>query len=113
MRARANRALDVYLQNGSPCSPEELFSYRRTMAYEMGFLVPTVVESTSRGERHYDIYSRLLKEHILFIGTPIVEEVANLVVAELLYLESEDPDREISVYIKSPGGSIMAGLALY
>jgi len=83
------------------------------MAYEMGFLVPTVVESTSRGERHYDIYSRLLKEHILFIGTPIVEEVANLVVAELLYLESEDPDREISVYINSPGGSITAGLAIY
>ncbi len=76
-------------------------------------LVPTVVESTSRGERHYDIYSRLLKEHILFIGTPIVEEVANLVVAELLYLESEDPDREISVYINSPGGSITAGLAIY
>jgi ATP-dependent Clp protease protease subunit len=76
-------------------------------------LVPTVVESTSRGERHYDIYSRLLKEHILFIGTPIVEEVANLVVAELLYLESEDPDREISIYINSPGGSITAGLAIY
>lgn len=76
-------------------------------------LVPTVVESTSRGERHYDIYSRLLKEHILFIGTPIVEEIANLVVAELLYLESEDPDREISVYINSPGGSITAGLAIY
>jgi ATP-dependent Clp protease protease subunit len=76
-------------------------------------LVPTVVESTSRGERHYDIFSRLLKEHILFIGTPIVEEVANLVVAELLYLESEDPDREISVYINSPGGSITAGLAIY
>ena len=76
-------------------------------------LVPTVVESTSRGERHYDIYSRLLKENILFIGTPIVEEVANLVVAELLYLESEDPDREISIYINSPGGSITAGLAIY
>lgn len=76
-------------------------------------LVPTVVESTSRGERHYDIYSRLLKEHIIFIGTPIVEEIANLVVAELLYLESEDPDREISIYINSPGGSITAGLAIY
>ncbi|HKP87361.1 MAG TPA: ATP-dependent Clp protease proteolytic subunit [Blastocatellia bacterium] len=76
-------------------------------------LVPTVVESTTRGERHYDIYSRLLKEHIIFIGTPIVEEIANLVVAELLYLESEDPDREISLYINSPGGSITAGLAIY
>jgi ATP-dependent Clp protease, protease subunit len=76
-------------------------------------LVPTVVESSTRGERHYDIYSRLLKEHIIFIGTPIVEEIANLVVAELLYLESEDPDREISLYINSPGGSITAGLAIY
>ena len=76
-------------------------------------LVPTVVESTSRGERHYDIFSRLLKEHIIFIGTPIVEEIANLVVAELLYLESEDPDREISLYINSPGGSITAGLGIY
>ena len=76
-------------------------------------LIPTVVESTTRGERHYDIYSRLLKENIIFIGTPIVEEIANLVVAELLYLESEDPDREISLYINSPGGSITAGLAIY
>lgn len=76
-------------------------------------LVPTVVESTSRGERHYDIYSRLLKEHIIFIGTPIVEEVANLVVAELLFLESEDPDRDISLYINSPGGSVTGGLAIY
>jgi ATP-dependent Clp protease protease subunit len=76
-------------------------------------LVPTVVETSSRGERHYDIYSRLLKEHIIFIGTPIVEEIANLVVAELLFLESEDPDRDISLYINSPGGSVSAGLAIY
>jgi len=76
-------------------------------------LIPTVVETTGRGERHYDIYSRLLKEHIIFLGTDIDEAVANIVVAELLYLESEDTDREISIYINSPGGSITAGLAIY
>ena len=76
-------------------------------------LIPTVVESTSRGERHYDIYSRLLKENIIFLGTPLYEEVANVIVAELLYLESEDPDREISIYINSPGGSWSAGLAIF
>src|SRR5881396_3322213 len=76
-------------------------------------LVPTVVDTTGRGERHYDIYSRLLKEHIIFLGSDIDEAVANVVVAELLYLESEDPDREISIYINSPGGSITAGLAIY
>ncbi len=76
-------------------------------------LVPTVVETTARGERHYDIYSRLLKENILFIGTPISSAVANLIVAELLFLESEDPDRDISIYINCPGGSITAGLAIY
>lgn len=76
-------------------------------------LVPTVVESTSRGERHYDIYSRLLKEHIIFLGYPINDAIANLIVAELLFLESEDPDRDIAIYINSPGGSISAGLAIY
>jgi len=76
-------------------------------------LIPTVVENTSRGERHYDIYSRLLREHIIFLGTPVDEVVANIVVAELLHLESEDPDRDISIYINSPGGSITAGLAIY
>ena len=76
-------------------------------------LIPTVVDTTGRGERHYDIFSRLLKEHIIFLGTDIDEVIANIVVAELLYLESEDPDREISIYINSPGGSITAGLAVY
>jgi ATP-dependent Clp protease protease subunit len=76
-------------------------------------MIPTVVESTNRGERHYDIYSRLLREHIVFVGTEIDEVIANIVVAELLYLESIDPDREISMYINSPGGSITAGLAIY
>src|SRR5215475_4204192 len=74
---------------------------------------PTVIEQTPRGERAYDIYSRLLKDNIIFIGTPIDDTVANLVVAQLLFLESEDPDREISLYINSPGGSITAGLAIY
>ena len=76
-------------------------------------LIPTVVETTNRGERHYDIYSRLLAEHIVFLGTPIDEAVADVIVAELLYLESEDPERDISLYINSPGGSVTAGLAIY
>ena len=76
-------------------------------------LIPTVVETTNRGERHYDIYSRLLSEHIVFLGTPIDEAVADVIIAELLYLESEEPDRDISLYINSPGGSITAGLAIY
>ncbi|MCI0439543.1 MAG: ATP-dependent Clp protease proteolytic subunit, partial [Chloroflexi bacterium] len=75
--------------------------------------IPTVVETTARGERHYDIYSRLLKEHIIFLGTPINDAVANLIVAEMLFLESEDPDRDISLYINSPGGAVTAGLAIY
>jgi len=75
-------------------------------------LVPMVVEETSRGERAYDIYSRLLKENIIFLGTPIDDQVSNLVIAQLLFLESEDPGRDISLYINSPGGSITAGLAV-
>ena len=76
-------------------------------------LVPMVVEQTARGERAYDIYSRLLKDNIIFIGTPIDDQIANLVVAQLLFLEAEDPDRDISLYINSPGGSITAGMAIY
>lgn len=76
-------------------------------------LVPMVVEQTSRGERAYDIYSRLLKERVIFIVGPIEDHMANLVVAQLLYLESENPDKDISVYINSPGGSVTAGLAIY
>src|SRR3978361_437069 len=75
-------------------------------------LVPMVVEQTSRGERAYDIYSRLLKENIIFLGTPIDDQVANLIIAQLLFLEAEDPERDISIYINSPGGSITAGLAI-
>ena len=76
-------------------------------------LIPMVVEQTNRGERAYDIYSRLLKDNIIFIGTPIDDNVANLVTAQLLFLEAEDPDRDIYLYINSPGGSITAGLAIY
>jgi ATP-dependent Clp protease protease subunit len=76
-------------------------------------LVPMVVEQTSRGERAYDIFSRLLKDSIIFIGTPIDDGVANLVIAQMLFLESEDPEKDILLYINSPGGSITAGLAIY
>jgi len=76
-------------------------------------LVPSVIQRSSRGEREYDIYSRLLNERIIFLGTPINDQVANLIVAQLLHLESEDPDKDISLYINSPGGSIYAGLAIY
>lgn len=76
-------------------------------------LVPMVVEQTNRGERGYDIYSRLLKDRIVFIGEPIDDYLANLIVAQMLYLQAEDPDKDIHLYINSPGGSVMAGLAIY
>ena len=76
-------------------------------------LVPMVVEQTNRGERAYDIYSRLLKDRIVFIGTPIDDMVANLVIAQLLFLESEDPEKDINLYVNSPGGSVYSGLAIY
>ena len=79
----------------------------------MSYYVPMVVESSSRGERAYDIYSRLLKERIIFLGGPIDDSVANVVVAQLLFLESEDPDKDIHLYINSPGGVVTAGLAIY
>lgn len=77
------------------------------------YLVPIVVEQTSRGERSYDIYSRLLKDRIIFLGTPIDDSVANLVIAQLLFLEAEDPEKDIFLYINSPGGSITAGMAIF
>lgn len=76
-------------------------------------LIPFVVEQTSRGERSYDIYSRLLKDRIVFLGTPIDDNVANVIVAQLLFLESDDPDKDISFYINSPGGQVTSGLAIY
>ena len=79
----------------------------------MSPLIPMVIEQTSRGERSFDIYSRLLNERIIFLGTPIDDQIANLVVAQLLHLESEDPDKDISIYINSPGGIVYAGLAIY
>jgi ATP-dependent Clp protease protease subunit len=79
----------------------------------MSPLIPMVIEETSRGERAFDIYSRLLNDRIIFLGTPIDDEIANLVVAQLLHLESEDPDKDISIYINTPGGSVYAGLAIY
>jgi ATP-dependent Clp protease protease subunit len=77
------------------------------------YLVPMVVEQTSRGERAFDIYSRLLKERIIFLGTPVDDQVANVIVAQFLHLESEDPDKDISLYINSPGGQVYSGMAIY
>ncbi|MCB8817202.1 ATP-dependent Clp endopeptidase proteolytic subunit ClpP [Desulfosporosinus shakirovi] len=79
----------------------------------MGYLVPMVVEQTNRGERSYDIYSRLLKDRIIFLGGGIDDDVSNLVVAQMLFLEAEDPEKDINLYINSPGGSITAGMAIY
>ena len=79
----------------------------------MSPLIPMVVEQTSRGERAFDIYSRLLNERIIFLGTPINDQVANLIVAQLLHLESEDPEKDIALYVNSPGGNVYAGLAIY
>ena len=83
------------------------------MSEQGQILVPMVVEQSPRGERAYDIYSRLLKDRVVFIGTPVDDAVANLIIAQLLFLQNEDPDKEINVYINSPGGSVTAGLAIY
>src|SRR5256886_7512435 len=76
-------------------------------------LIPMVVEQTSRGERAFDIYSRLLAERIIFLGTPVDDQIANLIIAQLIHLESEDPDKDIFMYVNSPGGSVYAGLSIY
>jgi ATP-dependent Clp protease protease subunit len=86
--------------------------HKGDLATPQNMLVPMVVEQTSRGERAYDIYSRLLKENIIFLGTPIDDQVANLIIAQMLFLASEDPEKDISLYINSPGGSITAGMAI-
>ena len=83
------------------------------MSYPSNLVIPSVIEQTSRGERFFDIYSRLLNERIIFLGTPIDDQVANLIVAQMIHLESEDPDKDINLYINSPGGSVYAGLAIY
>jgi ATP-dependent Clp protease protease subunit len=77
------------------------------------FIIPTVIEQTHRGERGWDIFSRLLKDRIVFLGTPVTDDVANIIIAQLLFLESEDPDKDIMLYINSPGGHVTAGLAIY
>jgi ATP-dependent Clp protease protease subunit len=82
-------------------------------APQLSPLIPMVIEQTSRGERSFDIYSRLLNERIIFLGTPVDDQIANLIVAQLLHLESEDPDKDVQIYINSPGGSVYAGLAIY
>src|SRR6202049_3532124 len=92
---------------------EESGRRSETKARTMSPLVPMVVEQTSRGERAFDIYSRLLNERIIFLGTPVDDQIANLVVAQLLHLESEDPEKDVSIYINSPGGSVYSGLAIY
>jgi ATP-dependent Clp protease protease subunit len=79
----------------------------------MNYLVPMVVEQTGRGERAYDIFSRLLKDRIIFIGTPIEDQMASIIIAQMLFLEAEDPDKDIFIYINSPGGSVTAGMAIY
>lgn len=79
----------------------------------MSYLIPMVIEQTNRGERSYDIYSRLLKDRIIFLGSAIDDEVANVVIAQLLFLEAENPDKDINLYINSPGGSITAGMAIF
>ena len=79
----------------------------------MSYLVPMVIETTGKGERAYDIYSRLLKERIVFIGTPIDDVIANLIIAQILFLNMEEPGKDINIYINSPGGSVTAGLAIY
>jgi ATP-dependent Clp protease, protease subunit len=86
---------------------------RREERMDVSPLVPFVIEQTSRGERSFDIFSRLLNERVIFLGTPVVDEVANLIVAQLIHLESDDPDKDISLYVNSPGGSVYAGLAIY
>ena len=96
-----------------PSPREGIQRPKRNEARTVSPLVPMVVEQTSRGERAFDIYSRLLNERIIFLGTPVDDQIANLVVAQLLHLESEDPDKDISLYINSPGGSVYAGLAIY
>ncbi|HLD28723.1 MAG TPA: ATP-dependent Clp protease proteolytic subunit, partial [bacterium] len=80
---------------------------------EKDYLVPIVIEQTPKGERAYDIYSRLLKDRIIFVGMPIEDDIANLIIAQMLFLEAEDPDKDIYIYINSPGGHVTAGLAIY
>src|SRR3954466_11114023 len=96
-------------RNSGPPVPKE----PREMTVPSNLIIPSVIEQTSRGERFFDIYSRLLNERIIFLGTPIDDQIANLMIAQLLHLESEDPDKDIFIYINSPGGQVYSGLAIY
>jgi ATP-dependent Clp protease protease subunit len=87
--------------------------YGRSALETQSFIIPTVIEQTHRGERGWDIFSRLLKDRIIFLGTPVNDEIANIIVAQLLFLESEDPDKDIMLYINSPGGLVTAGMMIY
>jgi ATP-dependent Clp protease, protease subunit len=93
--------------------PKPVSPYFPNAVEPRSFIIPTVIEQTHRGERGWDIFSRLLKDRIVFLGTPVNDDVANIIIAQLLFLESEDPDKDIMVYINSPGGMVTAGLAIY
>src|SRR6185312_12461154 len=112
-RGRKNAIARIAARSGNQGDAGPAAGARRSQEGDMTPLIPMVVEQTSRGERAFDIYSRLLNERIVFLGTPVTEDIANLTVAQLLHLESEDPDKDISLYINSPGGSVYAGLAIY
>ncbi len=107
--------MDFYLprSNGKLPESEKLLSARADASMLPQSVIPYVIENTNRGERQYDVYSRLLRERIIFLGTGIDDQIANVVVAQLLFLDYEDPEKDISIYINSPGGSITAGLAIY
>ena len=107
------KALDLLAANVTVREPSSQPASHSMSLMKNSYLVPTVVEQTNRGERAFDIYSRLLKDRIVFIGTPIDDHVANLVVAQMLFLQMEDAKKDINIYINSPGGSVTAGLAVY
>src|SRR6476659_8616899 len=97
----------------NPLYPNQASPYGRGAMDTSNFIIPTVVEQTHRGERGWDIFSRLLKDRIIFLGTEVDDAIASIVIAQLLFLESEDPDKDVMLYINSPGGLVTAGLAIY
>src|SRR5664279_4467322 len=111
-RAWIVRSMKCAAENQGRANRSRIIGSLKGVSMNNSVLVPMVVEQTSRGERAFDIYSRLLKENIVFLGTPIDDNVANLVIAQMLFLAAEDPEKDISLYINSPGGSITAGLAI-
>jgi ATP-dependent Clp protease protease subunit len=105
--------VDKFPHHQSVLAPMSLGARDAEVPPTRDFIIPTVIEQTHRGERGWDIFSRLLKDRIIFLGTPVNDEVANIIIAQLLFLESEDPDKDINLYINSPGGVVSAGLAIY